>query len=292
MMKLIPSTDNICSKYAEKMLIIKINNHCNCSCPFCVDKGGFSAKETNISEIVKNAIELAEYQYVYITGGEPFLDFKLLIELLSKLRPHKRHIGINTNGTLITPARINALNGLINELQISIHHWLESVNKQILGKKQDLTIIKESLNHNCNFAVSINSTFNSFTPSRERLIFIDKMTEVCKYIGANKLRITELKRVDSCDFVSARDFFEPSSYEVSRNSNELITQGCTVSFKRNDIDVYMKRLCAYAKDKNAPAFSCCFINEQGQKVIDVDTENTFRIIYSNGIVRKSWIYKT
>lgn len=289
-MKLIPSKDNICSRYAEKMLVIKMNNHCNCSCSFCVDRGGFNADAININEIGKHAIELEEYENVFVTGGEPFLDFCSVIELLKLLKPYKKRLVLNTNGTLLNPYHVEALNGLLDELQISVHHWLESVNMQIFGCKQDLSSIKDALNCNRSFMVSINSTFNKFTKLQDRSVFIGKMVELCRYIGAKKLRITELKRVGASEFVSANDFFEYDSPALSRNSNELITQGCTYYFKLEGIDVCVKRLCDFAKGENASAFSCCFINDDGQKVIDVDTKDTFKVIYSDGRVRDAWIY--
>ena len=71
-MKLIPFKENLCSKFAEKMISIKINNRCNCACSFCVDRGGYNAGETNVEEIAKKAIEYDAYKTVIITGGGTF----------------------------------------------------------------------------------------------------------------------------------------------------------------------------------------------------------------------------
>ena len=44
------------------------------------------------------------------------------------------------------------------------------------------------------------------------------------------------------------------------------------------------------KGKNAPAFSCCFINVDGQNKIDVETKDTFKVIYPNGVVTDDWVF--
>ena len=171
-MKLTPFKENLCSRYAEKMISIKVNNRCNCACSFCVDRGGYNAGETNVEKIVEKAIGLSDYKTVIITGGEPFLDFDKVVEILEKLRPHKKRLVLNTNGTLLTKNHVEMLNGLLDELQISIHHWREEVNKMVFGKHQDLLAIKEALDIPRRFSVSINSTFNKFTEPSERKFFV------------------------------------------------------------------------------------------------------------------------
>ena len=289
-MKLTPFKDNLCSRYAEKMISIKVNNRCNCACSFCVDRGGYNAGETNVEEITKKAIALTNYKTVIITGGEPFLDFDKVIEILGKLRPYKTRLVLNTNGTILSKRHVEKLSGLLDELQISVHHWREEINGEVFGKHQDFLTIKDALAIPRKFTVSVNSTFNKFTVQEERKDFVSKMIDLCNALGANRLRLTELKKVDGDEFISANDFFESNSPVLSRSSNELITQGCTYYYSEKGVNVSVKRLCAFAKGKNAPAFSCCFIDNEGQKKIDVDTEDTFKVIYSNGTMTNDWIF--
>ena len=42
--------------------------------------------------------------------------------------------------------------------------------------------------------------------------------------------------------------------------------------------------------EDAHAFSCCFINTKGQMKIDVDTVDTFKVIYSDGLVTDDWVF--
>lgn len=289
MSKLIPFTDNLCSRYAEKMISIKINNRCNCHCSFCVDRGGFNAGEINVDEIAKKTISFERYKTVIVTGGEPFMDFDSVVKLLTLIRPYKNRIVLNTNGTLLDGNNVSALNGLIDELQISVHHYNEDINASVFGRNVSFEKIKDALS-NKDFHVSINSTFNKFTKEEERPFFVDNMIDLCLYFGADRLRLTELKKVDGDEFVNASDFFPNGSEVLAYKSNELITKGCTYYFDKREVTVSVKRLCRFAKGKDAPAFSCCFINTAGQNKIDVDTADTFKVIYSNGQVENDWIF--
>lgn len=286
---LIPFKENLCSKYAEKMLSIKICNHCNMACSFCVDRGGRDGGNINLEKIAKEAIERTEYKTVIITGGEPFLVFDSVIELCKLLRPHKTRIVLNTNGSLLTPEKVHSLNGLIDELQVSIHHYDESRSGAVFGKIISFENMKKALTGK-RFMLSINSTFNKEYTEVERPLAVKKMTTLCAWFGADRLRLTELKKVEGDDFVLSDNFFPNNDEFVNLKSENLVTQGCTKYYTDNGVLVSVKRLCEYAKGKDAPAFSCCFINTNGQKKIDVETKDTFKVIYSDGLVVDDWIF--
>ena len=289
-MKLIPHKENLCSKYAEKMLSIKINSRCNRKCSFCVDWNGRNHKQINIEETAKNAIGLSEYKTVIITGGEPFLDFEKVIELVRLLRPHKNRIVLNTNGTLLSEEKTDKLNGLIDELQVSVHHFEEKRSSDIFkGSLISFENIKNSLK-NRKFMFSVNSCFNNNYTKEERIIAVDKLLDLCVWFNADRLRLTELKKVDESEFIPASEFFDKTSPVISFNSSELITKGCTHYFTKKGIKVSIKRLCDYAKGKEAIAFSCCFIDTDGQNKIDVETKDTFKVIYGDGVVKDDWVF--
>lgn len=286
---LIPYKENLCSKYAEKMLSIKICNTCNMVCSFCVDRGGRDGGRINIDKIAKEAISKDEYKTVIITGGEPFLVFNSVVELCRLLRPHKNRIVLNTNGSMLSVEKVLSLNGLIDELQVSVHHYDEEKNGNVFGKNVSFSDMKTALAAK-SFVLSINSTFNNEYTQDERKEAVSKMVSFCSWVGADRLRLTELKKVDGNDFVALDDFFPKLDEFVKRSSKNLITQGCTKYYTDNGVFVSVKRLCQYAKGKDAPAFSCCFISNDGQKKIDVETKDTFKVIYSDGIVTDDWVF--
>lgn len=291
MSKLIPNKDNLCSKYATKMLSVKINNSCNCKCDFCIDRGGYAPSEINVEKMA-NAIldnKFDDYKTVFITGGEPFLVIDKVIGLCKLIRSKKDRIVLNTNGTLLNKKHTARLNGLIDELQISIHHFKEEKNAEVYKiKNYSFGEIKSNL-LNADFKITVNSNFNNSYSIEERSEAIEKMLEICKKIGASKLRLTELKRVNDDLYVSANDFLPSDHSFLKFNDSELITKGCTYYGNINGIDISIKRLCKYAKGKNALAYSCCFIDENGTYKIDVDTAPTFAVIYSNGFVSLDWL---
>lgn len=289
MEKLIPFKENLCSKYATKMLSIKINNVCNRCCSFCVDRGGRQGEYINVKKIAQEDINKADYKTVIITGGEPFLNFNEVVELATLLRKHKDRIVLNTNGSLLSEEKVLKLNGLIDELQVSIHHYDEKRNGKILGGIVSFENMKKALAKK-EFMFSINSTFNKEYTKEERPIAVDKMIDLAVYLNANRLRLTELKKVEKEEFIIADEFFEKNHPFIGRSSNDLITKGCTYYYEKKGIMVSVKRLCNFAKGKDAPAFSCCFINTAGQKKIDVDTKDTFKVIYSDALVTDDWIF--
>lgn len=284
-----PYKKNLCSKYATKMISIKVNNECNMNCSFCVDRGGYNSNVININKIAENAIAQRAYKTVIITGGEPFLIFDKVIILLKKLRPYKKRLVLNTNGSMLTADKCKALNGLIDELQVSIHHNEEAINNSVFNGAISFENIKQSLAEK-EFQLSINSTFNNYCPKNLREQFVSNMVNLCRDIGANNLRLTELKKVPLSEFVSAKEYFQTNHNAIVKNSNELITNGCTWYYKTDGLTVSVKRLCEYAKGENAESFSCCFIDERGQKKIDVETEPTFKVIYSNGEIKNDWVF--
>lgn len=289
MEKLVPYSENLCSKNATKMLSIKINNICNRSCAFCVDRGGRNGSCIDVDKIADEAISLKDYSTVIITGGEPFLNFDEVIKLATKLRKYKDRIVLNTNGTLLSKEKVELLNGFIDELQVSIHHYNEDKHGKILGGKVSFENIRNSLEDK-KFMFSINSTFNNGYTKEEIPFAVDKMIELSKYLKADRLRLTELKKVEGDDFVLADDFFPKDHPFIGRTSNDLITKGCTYYYNKDGIEVSVKRLCEFAKGKNAPAFSCCFINTTGQMKIDVDTKDTFKVIYSYALITDDWVF--
>lgn len=286
---LIPFKNNLCSKYAEKMLSIKLLSACNAHCSFCVDDRGRVEESINIDTIALNANNLHEYQTVIITGGEPFLVFDKVIDLIKKLRNNKERIVLNTNGSLITKDKVKKLNGLIDELQISIHHYDEKRNSYVFGRNISFESIKESV-LNKHFVLSINSTFNQGYTQEEKPNAVNEMIDLVKFIGGDRLRLTELKKVEESEFLQADEFYNDKSEVLKYSSNELIEKGCTYYYNKNGIDVSVKRLCEYAKGKNAEAFSCCFINLEGQNKIEVDTKETFKVIYGDGLTTNDWIF--
>ena len=283
-MKLVPHPTNLCSKYATKMLSIRICQNCNGNCKFCVDKDGYKTDVTDVNAIVRAAKYYMNYETVIITGGEPFLVFEDVLAVLKGLRPHKDRLVLNTNGSLLTQENVQRLTGLIDELQVSVHNPDEVKNASVFGLHIAFSDIEKALK-GARFDVSINSTFNdSYQTKAERHDMLHNMLALCRRFGANKLRLTELKKV--ADPLEAKDF----GFKSDITTEQLICKGCTEYQQHDAVTVSIKRLCEYAKGKGAIAFSCCFLDEKGQMKIEIDTRDTFKVIYGDGTVTDDWIF--
>ena len=272
------------------MISIKINSVCNRACKFCIDKGGYSFSEIDVEKVASEANNLNEYQKVIITGGEPFLNIEEVIKLLKAIRPHKKKIVLNTNGSLLSKKNILQINGLIDELQISIHHYDETENGKVFGSKISFKKIKEALAHKA-FTVTVNSTFNKAFKEEERAFAIDKLVDLVNELGGSNLRLTELKMVNYFDFVEAENFLPATDPFSNIPRRELVEKGCTHTFHRNGVNVSVKRLCSFVEDIYMEHFECnCFDDMRGEFVANVITEQTYKVIYGDGKVNDSWIY--
>jgi pyruvate formate lyase activating enzyme len=222
-----------------------------------------------------NAYE-KEYQVIDITGGEPFLDFELLIKLLKGIRPYKKEIILNTNGSLLTKQKVIQLNGLIDELRIDLHHYDEQKNSEIIKTKINFENIKESLK-----IKKFKTTFNMVITKAiedEKEIFVEKLTAFCHDMNVDAVRMSEVKYVGenhgyeeyAKDHVKAFGFFENLGVIEKKTSEELIKTGCIDIFNYKGIEFHLKRLCGYKIKSNV---------------------QTFKVVYSNGEKADDWIYE-
>ena len=62
------------------------------------------------------------------------------------------------------------------------------------------------------------------------------MIDLAVYLNANRLRLTELKKVEKEEFIIADEFFEKNHPFIGRSSNDLITKGCTYYYEKKGIN--------------------------------------------------------
>ncbi len=161
-------------------LYVNINNICNAKCKFCnVHKNQLDINfdlekfENVIQYLIKNKI----IHKVAITGGETFLSFELINNIIDIIYKYSNHlmVTINTNGTFANKIlELHHLNDLYAVL-LSRHHYDDKINTEIFGCK---TTTKELL-------IELNKKLP------ERLLrfkctlmkgYIDNLEEVEKYL--------------------------------------------------------------------------------------------------------------
>ncbi|MDD5132822.1 MAG: radical SAM protein [Candidatus Nanoarchaeia archaeon] len=114
-------------------LRFELTDKCNQNCSFCcISKGDTETLELeHIKKTINNAIPLG-LKEVSFTGGEPFLKFKELKELISYVKSKGLETGVLTNATLVTDENLNELSGL-DWARISIE-GLQEINDSMRGK--------------------------------------------------------------------------------------------------------------------------------------------------------------
>lgn len=119
-----------------QFITFAITNRCNLRCKHCCVSATDEADILSIyecKEIIDKIVKLQPEQVIF-TGGEPFIrnDF---IELLEYTRGRfNKHIGIMTNGLLLTDKKICKVIKLVNSIDISLDGIDEESCSQIRGK--------------------------------------------------------------------------------------------------------------------------------------------------------------
>jgi MoaA/NifB/PqqE/SkfB family radical SAM enzyme len=133
-----------------------VTRRCNLSCSYCNEYDDFSAP-VPADDLEKRIGRLAEMQtaIITLTGGEPLLHPELG-RIISTIRQGGILASLLTNGTLLTPERIQMLNRAgLDQLQISIDQVSPDRNSrkclQVLEKKLRI------LNEYAEFDVNINT---------------------------------------------------------------------------------------------------------------------------------------
>lgn len=270
---LIPNPICPCSPKKPNLLQVKANNICNGNCKFCIDRGNYRPSLIDVPAMVDAILSEEDYPVVDITGGEPLINFDTLIQLLIGIRPYKKEIILNTNGSLLTSNKVAQLNGLIDELHIALHHYVEEENSKIIGVPIRFKNLKNAL-INKEFTATFNMVITeSWLSDRDE--FIDHLVDLCYSVGVDGIRISEMKYIGenhgyeeyAPGYVAAYQFFEKLNVIRPKTPSELITQGCFDIFDYRGIHFLLKRLCGF-KFKSPV--------------------QTFKAVYSDGRVVDDW----
>lgn len=133
---------------------------CSLKCKYCHNRDTWDingGKYQSIDEILEKILRYKNYIYknggVTVTGGEPLLQYRFLIELFKKLKKHKIHTCIDTSGMVgltddmkklidltdlflldikhIDPKKCKELVGFSNEKELAFAKYLSDNNKPI-----------------------------------------------------------------------------------------------------------------------------------------------------------------
>jgi len=131
----------------EKVYVVPVQDHCNCNCTFCISKTRSYNKRPSMMQMDDSFFRNLELlkslniKKVEITGGgEPTIHKELQV-IIDYLREYLKgcYIKLYTNGRLEVPIQN------VNEINISLAHLDDDINKQIMrytDSKRIFEIIK------------------------------------------------------------------------------------------------------------------------------------------------------
>lgn len=130
-----------CEKPADKKLELALSptSFCPGRCPFCIAEGTYQRSEYDLDRlryILERLNEQKLVRGISFTGGEPFLNVKLLndsVNTVFDVLGEDVEVCIHTNGINID--RVNEIDKLelVSSIHISRHHYDDSLNRSIFG---------------------------------------------------------------------------------------------------------------------------------------------------------------
>lgn len=120
---------------------------CHLQCKYCHNRDTWDINGGNyksLDDIYNKIIRYKNYIYpnggVTVTGGEPLLQVKFLIELFAKLKEQKIHTCIDTSGMVNLTDDIKKLLSLTNLVLLDIKHIDDEKCKNLVGKSNKLEL--------------------------------------------------------------------------------------------------------------------------------------------------------
>lgn len=172
----------------DRSMHLYLTNRCNLLCPHCyMFSGRANENELTTEEILKlisDYKEIANGKFITLSGGEPVThpDFDLIVMSAAEIG---LEVKVLTNGTLMSPERIERLAGYIYSVQISIDGFSEESNSLIRGKgnfQKALSAIDTLVNLGVDTAVAITPPYEVLKDHIEDyLVFAKELSR--KYKG-------------------------------------------------------------------------------------------------------------
>ncbi|MCF7820711.1 MAG: radical SAM protein [Candidatus Pacebacteria bacterium] len=181
---------------------LEITNLCNFKCPHCYRFDNHSClnsqhekiKHDKIFKISKKLIDLEIFEVV-LTGGEPFMEKDLLMELINCFYDHGITVSLNTNLSLLREEFIDS--GFLNKLKVLLVSCPSSIpeNYKFMTGGGNYEIFKESLKLlNGNFRnYFINMVVNKNNINDIRKTASDLKSLGVKNFGATPMMLNDLE---------------------------------------------------------------------------------------------------
>lgn len=171
--------------------------NCNLKCKHCYSSSGINGIDCNTKEILKTLKNIRPLRMI-ISGGDPLIKFQKLLKFLEdykKMNGNNTHIVIATNGTLVTPERLEKLSPYVGRYQIS----LDTLDKEKYIKIRGIDLLEKSIEGIINavkFGVDIQVAFALF---KENVSEIPEIIKFCKKNGIKRINVLRQRPLGRSD---------------------------------------------------------------------------------------------
>ena len=179
------------STFSERVnVLFHVNKQCNLLCRHCfMGSTATTTEQVEFDKIVEIIGDLRDMnvEMVGISGGEPTLR-KDAIDILKAVKDAKFEPFLVSNGTLIDDDYAARLEGIVNEVLISLdgHRERHDLFRGVPGTYDKAMRAIEALkNHNIPFSLQ-------FTVTKESYEYVDSMAELASDMGAKTLKLEPL----------------------------------------------------------------------------------------------------
>jgi uncharacterized protein len=163
---------------------------CNVACVFCsvTDEKRVAEIVVEMEYLVEETEKLCNQKdcddiEIFLNAhGEPTLyaDLEPLIKNLSKI-PQIKRISMITNGTLLTPQKLDALKAAgLTQLNLSLNSLKKDKSKEIMGKTYTLTTVLRLMDH------AVNTIPLVISPVWVPKLNDDDMEDMCKWVADHR----------------------------------------------------------------------------------------------------------
>lgn len=232
-----PNSKNFCGGSFPDWLEVNLTDKCNGKCKWCIERKGWHPVEIADWETIgKQAISHGALNIILL-GGEPTL-YPHIGELIKMLYQSGKRIWITTNGSILSPKYIESKLIYLTGINISLHHYDLSKNKEITGLKINLDMLVKSIQCLKKYGISVRLNCNCIKRYIDNLKKISHYILFAKVIGANKIRFAELKG-DNDNFV---DLAKILNYKYALNDNPFL-EGCNSDAVIWGMPVNFRQMC-------------------------------------------------
>lgn len=175
----IPNLEN--KAHSMRRAIIKLTDKCQMHCIYCANDDGQNKNSQIVPTQVYDILNKFLPQEVEFTGGEPTIDFPLLVDSIKTAKLFSDFVMINTNLELINMLKIQQLERAgLSHIHFALHTMRPEIHKQLRGnEKAKVDTVLTNLNYilrESNLKIVV-----EFIPMNENY---EELSHVYEYVNA------------------------------------------------------------------------------------------------------------